>query len=154
MKKVILTLFVLLLGGCETMNDHPTMMRGFIQSGNCGEAEAYAYRNFREEYLDWMLGNVALQCRRDRQRAIEYYRAGARPNDKFSHLSVRSLIEMGEKPPEQTTRYVTTPTPQPQQIIIQQQAPVMMPKLNACMQDGGSLYCPNHPSTRPRPVFR
>lgn len=149
MKKVILVLLVLMLGGCETMNDHPTMMRGFIQSGNCGEAEAYAYRNFREEYLDWMLGNVAIQCRRDRQRAIQYYRAGARVNDKFSHLSVRSLIELGEKPPEPTTRYIAAPIQrqQPQQIIIQQQ-PMNNP--NACIQDGGGIYCPNHPNTRRR----
>lgn len=147
MKKIFFILCVLMLGGCETMNDHPTRMRGFIQSGNCGEAEAYAYRNFREDYLDWMLGNVALHCRNDKQRAIQYYRAGARPNTSFSDLSVRSLIEMGETPPEQTTRYVLVPTPapQPQQIIIQQQAPVMMPNPAACIQDGGATYCPRYP---------
>jgi hypothetical protein len=144
MKKIILIISVLMLGGCGTMNDHPAMMNGFIQSGKCSEAEAYAYDNFREEYLDWMLGNVALYCRRDRQKAIQYFRAGARPNDKFSHLSVRSLIEMGETPPEQTTRYVAPPTPRPQQIIIQQQAPVMMQNPAACIQDGGSTYCPRY----------
>ena len=154
MKKISLIIFVLLLSGCEAMNDHPTIMRGFIQSGNCAEAERYAYSNFREDYLDWMLGNVALDCRRDRRRAIEYYKAGARPNTSYSHLSVRSLIELGEKPPEQTTRYIATPTPQPQQIIIQQQAPAIMPNPNACIQDGGSIFCPNNPSTRPRrPVY-
>jgi hypothetical protein len=149
MKKAILILLALMISGCETMNDHPTMMRGFIQSGNCGEAEAYAYRNFKEEYLDWMLGNVAIQCRRDRQRAIQYYRAGARANDKFSHLSVRSLIELGEKPPEPTTKYIAAPIQrqQPQQIIIQQQ-PMNNP--NACIQDGGGIYCPNHPNTKRR----
>ena len=148
MKKFYLLFLILLLSGCETMNDHPTMMRGFIQSGNCGEAEAYAYRNFREEYLDWMLGNVALHCRRDKNRAIQYYRAGARPNSTYSHLSVRALIEMGEKPPEQTTRYVTVPAPapaaQPQQIIMQQRAPVILPNPAACIQDGGGTYCPRY----------
>lgn len=129
MKKVVLLVFLFMLGGCETMNDHPKMMRGYITLGYCADAEAYANRNFRDEYLDWMLGNVALQCRRDRQKAIQYYRSGARTNQKFSDLSIRALIEMGETPPEQTTRYVSVPAPapQPQQIIIQQQPAVILP---------------------------
>jgi hypothetical protein len=143
MEKIFLIFAVLLLSGCETMNDHPKMMRGYITLGYCGDAEAYANRNFREEYLDWMLGNVALECRRDRQKAIQYYRAGARINQKFSDLSIRALIELGEKPPEPSTRYISVPTPrpQPQQIIIQQQ-PMNNP--NACIQDGGGIYCPNY----------
>lgn len=43
---------------------------------------------------------------------------------------------------------------QPQTIIIQQQAPNVMQNPNACIQDGGSISCPNHPNTRFRPVFR
>lgn len=145
-----------MLEGCETMNDHPTMMNNFISSGKCYEAEAYANRNFREEYLDWMLGNVELSCRYNRQKAIAYYMAGARPNAEYSHLSVRALIKMGEKPPEQNVRYIPAPVSAPasQQIIIQRQSqPVANP--NSCIQDGGSLYCPNHPNTRLKsPVFR
>lgn len=50
-----------------------------------------------------------------------------------------------------------SPPTQPQQIIIQQQQPVSNP--NACIQDGGSVFCPNHPSNRSttplyRPVFK
>jgi hypothetical protein len=49
------------------------------------------------------------------------------------------------------------PPVQPQQIIIQQQQPTGNP--NACIQDGGSVFCPNHPNTRSttplyRPVFK
>jgi hypothetical protein len=145
MRKVFAIGVIAMLSGCETMNDHPSMMNNFIASGRCSDAEAYAYRNFREDYLDWMLGNVALHCRRDRQRAIEYYKAGARPNKQYSHLSVRSLIEMGEKPPEQTTRYIQTPSrqqtqQQQPQVIIQQP----QPNPNACIQDGGGTFCPNY----------
>jgi hypothetical protein len=50
-----------------------------------------------------------------------------------------------------------SPPTQPQQIIIQQQQPISNP--NACIQDGGSVFCPNHPSNRSttplyRPVFK
>jgi hypothetical protein len=49
------------------------------------------------------------------------------------------------------------PPAQPQKIIIQQQQPMKNP--NACIQDGGLVSCPNHPSTRSvtpiyRPVFK
>lgn len=154
MNKIYALFLMMLLSGCETLNDHPKVMNDFIKSGNCKEAEEYAYRNFRAEYLDWMLGNVALECHKDRKKAIQYYRAGARPNERYSDLSVRSLIEMGETPPEQTTRYITTPTPaqQPQQIIIQQQAPAV--KGGVCIQDGGGTFCPNHPNSKFIPVYK
>lgn len=41
------------------------------------------------------------------------------------------------------------PSQQPQQIIIQQQPQVQQgPNPNVCVQDGGGMYCPNHPNTR------
>lgn len=135
-----------ILVGCETFNDHPTTMRNFISQNQCHEAEAYANRNFREDYLDWMLGNIALSCRKNRRAAIEYYKAGARANSQYSNLSVRALIELGETPPTPIIKYVTNPA-QPavqQQIIIQQpQQQIMNP--NACIQDGGPIFCPKYP---------
>lgn len=77
----------------------------------------------------------------------------ASPRELYSP-SYSVMREVGRRGINCRNIYVYTPKPQPQQIIIQQQAPVMMPNTNACMQDGGSLYCPNHPSTRQRPVFR
>ena len=44
--------------------------------------------------------------------------------------------------------YVYTPTQPkqaPVQIIIQQNPPTHFPNLNACIQDGGPIFCPNYP---------
>jgi hypothetical protein len=207
MSKTLILLVITLLAGCETMNDHPAEMRKMINWGKCSDAEAYAKRNFREEYLSWSLGNVALECRKNRNLAIRYYTAGARAKSQFSHLSVNALTSMGEKSPvsqqdialqqcfdkanreEQTCALIAyggvssignpivrerqqictdrrmsaeehclrmhkpsalqgvparVPIPQsaqPQQIIIQQQ-PMKNP--NACIQDGGGIFCPNY----------
>jgi hypothetical protein len=99
MKRLALVLIAGLLTGCETMNDHPAEMRKMINWGKCSDAEAYANRNFREEYLSWMLGNVALECRKNRNSAIQHYTAGARQNSQYSHLSVNALASLGEKSP-------------------------------------------------------
>ncbi len=99
MNKTLILLVIVLLAGCETMNDHPAEMRKMINWGKCSDAEAYANRNFREEYLSWMLGNVALECRKNRNLAIQYYTAGARANSQYSHLSVNALASMGENSP-------------------------------------------------------
>lgn len=147
MKKILIYLSILMLVGCETASEHRQIMWKHILDGDCSKAEGHAYNNFRAEYLDWMLGTVQLHCRKNRSKAIEYFKAGARANSEFSNLSVRALIELGEKPPEPTTRYIAVPVqrpqpqPQPQQIIIQQQ-PMNNP--NACIQDGGGIYCPNY----------
>ncbi len=151
-KRIIYTFSLIALVGCESLNDHPTEMRNRINSGDCRAAENYANSNFGYEYLSWMLGNVALDCRKNRRMAIEYYKAGARANSKYSNLSVNALIALGESPPEQTRQVIINSPPQSQpQTIIQtpqnRQQP-MGQNMNSCIQDGGSLYCPNN--TNPR----
>ena len=145
MKNVIFILFILLLGGCETLITSSAEVDALIAQDKCGQATNFAKKNFHGDYLNLMLGNIQLNCLGNKNIAIEHYKLAARGG---SNAAAEALIRLGEKPPEQTTRYVTTPASQPQQIIIQQQAPVMMPNPNACMQDGGSLFCPKHPSTR------
>ena len=145
---VFLTLY-----GCQAPVDHTNTVNTFINYRECGEAEAYAYKNFRGDYLHWTLGNIEINCKKNRKAAIEYYRAGARNNSEFSNLSVNALIRLGETPPEPTRQVIIQQQQQrPQQIIIQQpqqqQQEPMGTKMNSCMQDGGSLYCPNHPNTR------
>lgn len=148
MKKFLIYLSVLLLVGCETASEQRQIVWRQILDGNCGSAESLAMQDFSGEYLNWWYGTIQLHCRKDRRKAIEFFKAGARANGEFSNLSVKALIELGETPPEPTTRYISvptpTPTPQPQQIIIQQQAPVMMPNPAACIQDGGGTYCPRY----------
>jgi hypothetical protein len=155
MKKLLICLSVLVLAGCETASEQRQIVWKQILDGNCGSAESIAMQNFSGEYLNWWYGTIQLHCKKDRRKAIEFFRAGARANGQFSDLSVKALIELGEKPPEPTTRYIAVPVrqpqpqpqPQPQQIIIQQQP---MDNPNACIQDGGGIFCPNHPNTRRR----
>lgn len=99
--KIILSLVVsiLTLTACGTTNNQSEVMRNFISNKNCFSAEAYANKNYRDEYLSWMLGNVALECWNNRKLAIEHYTAGARVNSKYSYLSINALASMGEKSP-------------------------------------------------------
>ncbi|WP_408596504.1 hypothetical protein [Limnohabitans sp.] len=47
-------------------------------------------------------------------------------------------------------RNIYTYTPQPQKVLGQQpqQQPPMMQNPSACIQDGGSVYCPGHPNSK------
>ncbi|WP_146185796.1 hypothetical protein [Limnohabitans sp. 2KL-1] len=146
MKRLLIFISVFALMGCETASEQRQVVWKHILDGNCTSAESYAMQNYTGEYLYWWYGTIQQHCRKNRSKAIEYFKAGARANSEYSNLSVKALIELGEKPPEPTTRYITVPVqrqpqPQPQQIIIQQQ-PMNNP--NACIQDGGGIYCPNY----------
>jgi hypothetical protein len=93
------SLSIALAGGCATFTDHQEQMRGFINTGKCAQADHYALGHFRDEYLRWQLGNVALNCHRNRHLAIDHYKAGAAANSKYSHLSVSALEALGERSP-------------------------------------------------------
>lgn len=141
-----------------------------IGRGDCSGADAYARGNIRPPILYTVQGLVQLDCRRNQRAAVEYFRLAARENEV---LAIDKLISLGEAVPEpvrnsterQTLTSPPLPSPppmpqqaqqlQPQKIIIQMQEQQQFQPLNVCMQDGGSLYCPNHPSTRLRPpVYR
>ena len=84
MKKLFVLTFIFVLTGCGTLDDHPAKMNELMSSGQCYEAEKYANSTFRDDYLDWMMGNVALKCRRDKKKAINYYSVAA--DRKLTHL--------------------------------------------------------------------
>lgn len=147
MKKILIYLSVLMLVGCQTAAEKKQIVWGQISAGNCSNAENLARQDFfHVGYLNWWYGTIELHCRKNKSKAIEFFKVGAISGGELSHLSVKALIDLGEKPPEPATRYISvpTPTPQPQQIIIQQQAPVIIPNPAACIQDGGSTYCPRY----------
>ncbi len=128
-----------------------------IRSGNCSGAEAYTRVNVPPPVMYTVLGDVQLDCRNNRVAAIEYFKIAARENET---VATETLIKMGVTPPErrrvnaERATLFTLPPPlaqpqQPQQIIIQQ--PQQMPSLGGCTQDGGILFCPNHPNTKSVP---
>jgi hypothetical protein len=78
-------------------------------------------------------------------RGIDNYTlcVAASPRELYSP-SYSVMREVGRRGINCRNIYIYTPTPQPQQIIIQQQGPVMMQNPAACIQDGGSTYCPRY----------
>ncbi len=90
------------LFGCAAIVDHEATMRNFVNAGKCAHADHYANQNFRDEYLRWQLGNVALQCWKNSYTAVEHYKAGAAANSRYSYLSINSLNTLGEKSPIST----------------------------------------------------
>ena len=153
MQKYILCLMSVLIAGCASSEHHTEIFKAHIKRGDCKAAENYGRNNAAndgEHYL--ALGLVYFECYRKRKEGVEYLKLAAQNGNKNA---VSALITLGEKLPEPPKviykeRIVQQPQPQPQQIIIQQQAPAPNQILGACIQDGGGLFCPNHPSTRRR----
>ena len=138
-----------------------------ISIGDCTGAEAYTRANIQRPIAYTVLGLVQLDCRRNKKAAIPYFKTAALDNES---LATQMLIELGEPPMELRAAITAPPTaikeyslpqpppyvsparpqpeqqPQPQQIIIQQPPPTLIP--GACIQDGGGLSCPNDPRTK------
>ena len=157
---VVLIIFNALVGyALAGSNNVAEMFINFVHTGKCDEAQQLADKHMQGDFLFLSLGMISQYCRNDKKKAAEYYKAAVRMNGTdlaVTNAAIRALIEIGETPPEPMNKSASTsstaPKSQPQQIIIQQQpSPIVMPPLNTCMQDGGSLFCPNHPSTAFKP---
>jgi hypothetical protein len=136
MKKLIICIATFLSVGCAQLENHSEnhaeILNGFMKGRrDCRSAENYA-RNIQgnEGYRFYALGIVHLKCYMGEEKAgIEYLKYAAQ---KGNTSAVDTLISYGEKPPEPPKviykeRIVQQPTPQPQQIIIQQQPAVILP---------------------------
>jgi hypothetical protein len=151
MNKVVplLGIFLLSIAGCAQFEDRGKKLKELVEKKDCDGAERYAQNMAADDGKRYSaLGGIELQCRRNRVAAIKYFKLGAINGDKHS---ISALIRLGEEVPEPPKviykdRVIESPPPtQPQEIIIQQQR---MSNPNACIQDGGPIFCPNHPNTR------
>ena len=134
-----------------------------IGLGDCSGADAIARSSFQEPMIYTVLGIIQLDCRKNKKGAIDYFMLSARQNES---LAIDKMISLGEKLPslnqESRTKNIIInpplPTPPPMPTIIQT-APVKIfitpqnnfqpiSNPNACIQDGGPIFCPNHPNTR------
>lgn len=132
---------VVFLAGCATNNAHIDAASEYVRRGDCVGAENYARQNLSGGLLYGLMGGIAMECRRDRRAAIEYFKMGARMGNA---ASAGFLIQLGETPPEPTRQVIIQqqPAPQPQQIIIQQGGdPNPFPNMNKCIKDGGTIMC-------------
>jgi len=133
-----------------------------IGTGDCAGAETTARTNFHAPMIYTVLGFIQLECKKNKKSAIEYFTISARENES---LAIEKLIGLGEAQPplnrnsRSPSVYATPlPTPPPMPAIIQPQPPriIILPQVqvqpmmnpNACIQDGGPIFCPNHPNTR------
>ena len=138
-----------------------------IITKDCAGAESYARRFIQPPILFTVIGLVKLDCLGDKRSSIEYLKIAARENET---IAIEKLIALGESPPpvmrpsvknpEMNLLALPAPPPMPPiifppqaspQVIIQQQAPVMLPNPAACIQDGGGTFCPNHPNSAYKP---
>jgi hypothetical protein len=129
-----------------------------IGTGDCGGAEATARANFQAPMIYTVLGFIQLECKKNKKSAVDYFTISARENES---LAIEKLISLGEAPPplsrnsQNPSVYATPlPAPPPMPAIIQPQPPriIILPQVqvqpmmnpNACIQDGGPIFCPNY----------
>ena len=131
-----------------------------IRIHDCAGAEAYARSNFQRPMLHTIFGMIYLDCKQNRKAAVDYFRMAARDNES---TAIEMLVSIGEStsefrrssayqspqqdevamPIENPPPHVFTPPPQPSQRR-QPQVIIVQPLSNpsACIQDGGSTFCP------------
>jgi hypothetical protein len=135
-----------------------------IGAGDCNGADLLARSSFQDPMLYTVLGIIQLDCRKNKKGAVDYFMISARQNES---LAIDRLILLGEAPPQPKLGILSSaadlvPLPAPPPMPSSIQAPPMtilispqvqvqpMMNLNACIQDGGPIFCPNHPNTRSR----
>ena len=133
-----------------------------IGVGDCVGAETTARSSFQAPMIFTVLGFIQLECKKNKKSAVDYFTISARENES---LAIEKLLSLGEAPPpinsisRSPSVYATPlPAPPPMPVIIQPQPPriIILPQvqiqpkmnLNGCIQDGGPIFCPNHPNTR------
>jgi hypothetical protein len=109
-----------------------------------------------------VLGFIQLECKKNKKSAVDYFTISARENES---LAIEKLISLGEALPalnrnsSNPSVYATPlPAPPPMPAIIQPQPPriIILPQVqvqpmvnpNACIQDGGGVFCPNYNKRR------
>ncbi len=146
----------------------------FITQGKCSDAEIYARSYIQRPIMLTALGIISVDCKRNKQEAINYFNLAAAENESVAIELLNSMgisynipktsitfssdtLKIIQAPPPHTL----SPAPSPRGnniILVQPQlaAPMMIqPSFNAsaCIQDGGDTYCPNHPNTQIRPIY-
>ena len=140
-----------------------------ISNRDCVSAEAYGRRNFQRPMLYTVLGMIQLDCKGEKKSALEYFKLAARENE---FVAIEMLVKLGENasdisrvvpeqpaqaiesppmgvvlPPAHTLSRMPTQRSRPQPVIIVRPQPqyLIVPIINACIQDGGPIFCPRYP---------
>ena len=128
-----------------------------ISEGQCGEADGLARATVRPPLLHTILGLVELDCRKNRQAAVNLLALAAEQRESVAIETLNSLgiqVSSATRPSETTSigrnsdyaapppPHTLSPLPQPRQRIVVVPPPlIIVPNPNACIQDGGSVYC-------------
>ncbi len=166
MNKIIFVIFLKIIASTayaqKSVFHHLDEANRLISKRDCSGAELYSRNNLQSPMIFTVLGMVQLDCRGNKREAVAYFKAAAKENEM---LAIEQLMALGEippqpnsvnfdikakddplpRPPPYISPKITQQKPESQQIIIQQPLPMI---LGACIQDGGGLFCPNHPNTK------
>lgn len=139
-----------------------------INQKNCSAAVDLANTSLISPVRETALGFIYLDCYKIYKTAVVFFRSAAMAGDPISRNKLADLgVPITNSSPapmlnkaENSRPLISAPPPYimvepprvPQRVpIIISTPPVLMPNPNACIQDGGSLYCPNHSNTRITP---
>jgi hypothetical protein len=130
-----------------------------ISAGKCGDAEATARLSVRPPLLHTILGLVELDCRKNRQAAVNLLALAAVERESVAIETLNSL-GIPVPPPSRLADprawgsepdpilppppHTMSPLPQPKTRVIVLPPPVIVvPSVNpnACIQDGGNVFC-------------
>jgi hypothetical protein len=163
--KIILSQAFFVNAQYTTSNSVAEELNRLILARDCGGAEAYARTYFQPPVLHTLFGMISIDCKGNKQAAVEYFKMAARNNDS---VAIEMLVRLGEASPDnritpppylnsygnQSTpvmpppKHSFSPMPQPrqlpQQVIIVSPQVIQPFNAAACIQDGGGTYCGNY----------
>jgi len=142
-------LLLLMLSGCaNTVVQDIQQIERLSSQKNCQESESIARQKFSGSDLLTVLSVIEIDCKKNAKGGIDLLKTAAIEGNQ---KAIQVLVSLGEALPEPARQVIIQQQQQRrQQLIIQQPQAQQQPKginLNSCIQDRGSLYCPNYPNT-------
>ncbi len=171
----LLSVIILSLA-CLGVNAQPTSsiekINYYVALGKCADAEALTRTTISGPAMQTSLGIISLDCRKSSSQAVGYFQIAASQGETvaieylnsmgipFASPRPRVMENFIPLPVQSPPPHVFSPAPQPKEInIIAIQPQVVFPpviyqgsNMGACIQDGGPIFCPNHPNNRIIPL--
>jgi len=144
----IAALLLLMLSACSNIvvQDIEQIERLSSQK-KCQESESIARQNFFGSDLLTVLSVIEIDCRSNVKEGIRLLKSAAIEGNQ---KAIQVLVALGETLPEPAAQLIIQQQQQRRQLTPRQPQAQQQPKgtnLDSCIQDRGSLYCPNYPNT-------
>lgn len=136
-----------------------------ISTKQCANAIELAQAGLVGAIRDTVFGFIYLDCFSQKEVAIKYFRMAAALGDpiatsKLQEFGINQIIVQVDRGAPRNSEYIRAESNPPPYIsipppVIKKGAPVIIipgsstiNNPNSCIQDGGGVYCPNHPNSR------